>query len=357
MRKKRPARVLFAALLFIVFYFAFFPYPLGREPVARPRWAAAVPAAADPRAAPSGRPSWPFQLGNRFGYVQADGIVAFAGTALYRVALSTTAFVNYTRMGTDWILQDSSGQRVASLSGSGYPLLGPDGNRVFNVKSDLTGIIELDRTGGALWERDFPALMTTLSVQGDALAVGLLNGTLLLINRQGSPIIQYSPGGSRIPVMLGSAAAPDGSLVAAVSGIGPEYLTVLRRQSSGYSPMAVVGLASDFHRELRMGFSPDSRWLYLEGQDGAGVFDPAAGSLRWVKLRGRLAGAAFAGNGRYAAFASLDGGRAQLAIEPPTGTAVCREGFSAREVYLGSIDDGMLLGWDGLLLRIDIEAM
>ena len=195
-RKKRPASVLFASLLFIVFYFALFPYPLGREAVARPRWAVAVPASTDTPSSRPGLPSWPFQLGSRFGYVQADGSVPFAGTALYRVALSATAFVSYTRLGTDWILQDSSGQRLASFSGSGYPLLGPDGNRIFNVKTDLSGIIELDKSGGTLWERDFPALMTTISLQGDSLVVGLLNGSLLLINRQGSPLVPVCTGGA-----------------------------------------------------------------------------------------------------------------------------------------------------------------
>jgi hypothetical protein len=355
--KKRPARVLFAALLFIVFYFLLFPYPLGRELVARPRWAVPIPPAVDSSPAEQGRPSWQFQLGGRFGYVRADGSVEYAGTALYRVALSAAGFVNYTRLGTDWILQDISGRRLASFSGSGYPLLGPEGSRVFNVKADLSGIIELDQSGAALWERDFPALMTTLSIQGDSLLVGLLNGSLLLINRQGLPLFEYSPGGSRIPVILGSAMAPDNSLIAAVSGISPQFFTVLRRQGSGYAPLAPLSLPSDYRREVRMGFSPDSRFCFIEGKSGAGLFDPGAQTLRWVSLRGRLAGAAFPGHGRLAALASTEGGRAQLVIEPPAGVPVYREEFAAHEVSLGSIDGQLLLGWDGELLRIDIEAM
>jgi hypothetical protein len=355
-RKKRPARVLFAAVLLIVFYFLFFPYPLGREIVARPRWAVAVPPATSSPPSETRRPSWQFQLGSRFGYVQGDGSVQYAGTALYGVALSETSFVNYTRLGTDWILQDTSGKRLSSFSGSGYPLVGPQGRRLFNVKSDLSGIIELDKAGAVLWERDFPALMTTLSVQGDLLVVGLLNGSLLLMNTQGFPLFEYSPGGSRIPVILGTAAAPDGSLIAAVCGIGPQHLTVLSRQSAGYAPLATLGLSSDYRREVRMGFSPDSRYLYFEGRSGAGLFEPAGQSLRWVSLRGRLAGAAFPGHGRLVALASRDGGRAQIAIEPPSGGAVYREEFPARELYLGNIDGQLLLGWDGQLLRIDIEA-
>jgi hypothetical protein len=106
-----------------------------------------------------------------------------------------------------------------------------------------------------------------------------------------------------------------------------------------------------------MGFSPDSRYLFIEGASGAGLFDPAARELRWVSLRGRLAGAAFPGHGRFAALASRDGGRAQMAIEPPQGGPVYREEFSAHELSLQGIDGQLLLGWDGMLARIDLEAM
>jgi hypothetical protein len=184
-RKKQPVRVLFAAIAFIVFYFILFPYPLGRELVAHPRWAIPVPTA--PGTTPSGAQGTPapFQLGNLFGYVEGDGTVLYAGATPYRVALSAGGFVNYTRLGTDWILQDPSGRRVTTFSGSGYPLLGPEGSRLFNVKSDLSGIIELDHGGGLLWERDFPTMMTTASLQGDLLFVGLLGGSLQLLDGTG----------------------------------------------------------------------------------------------------------------------------------------------------------------------------
>jgi hypothetical protein len=289
--------------------------------------------------------------------VQGDGSVLYAGTVLYGVSLSKAGFVNYARLGTDWIMQGTWGQRLTSFAGSGYPLLGPEGNRIFNVKTDLSGLIELDKTGGVLWERDFPALMTSLSLQGDSLLVGLLNGSLLLINGQGSPLFEYSPAGSRIPVVAGTAVAPDGLLFAAVCGIGPQSLYVFERQSAGYALRAALPLPSDFRRELRMGFSPDSRYLFLEGVSGAGLFDPAQRALRWVSLRGRLAGAAFPGHGTLAALGSRDGGRAQLAIQAPLGDAVYREEFPARELSLQGVDGQLLLGWDGMLARIDLEAM
>lgn len=368
-RKKRPERVLFAAILVIVFHLFLFPYPLGREIVARPRWAVAVsPSGLQPGTLPGAQEAGSqdpagqasaaaFQLGDRFGFVLDDGAILYAGQAPYRVALSSTGFVSFTRLGTDWILQDRAGRRVAGFSVAGYPLLSPDGGRVFSVKTDLSGIIEMDRGGAVLWDRDFPTLMTAISVQGDLVLVGLVNGSLVLLDRHGSPVLERAPGGSRVQVIVGDAAAPDGSRIAAVCGIDPQYLAVFRRAGSTYEPEAQEGLPSAFRREVRMGFSPDSRYLFVEGRAGPGLYDPAGRTLRWVSLPGSLVGAAFAFGGRVAAFVSRDAGAAQLVIEPMSGIMVCQEGFPAREVFLGTIGGQLLLGWDGELLKVDVEPM
>jgi len=360
-RKKRPARVLFAAILFIVFYFFLFPYPLGKELVAHPRWAVAVPdqppAPGEPFATAGGPGISSWQLGDRFGFVQEDGMLLYSGRAPYRVALSSSGFVSYARLGTDWILRDRTGRLVAGFPVSGYPLLSPDGRRVFSVKTDLSGLIELDRGGGALWDRDFPTMITSISVQQDLALVGLLNGTLVLLDRAGAPVLEYAPGGSRVAVIAGDAVSPNGSRIAAVCGIDPQYLVVLRRTDTGYEAESRERLPSAFRREVRMGFSPDSRWVFLEGASGPGVYDPARRSMRWLNLPGPLAAASSARFGRVAAFASLDSGGVTLALEPPGGIAVCREHFTAGRVFLGTINGQLLAGWDGTLARIDVEEL
>jgi hypothetical protein len=218
-------------------------------------------------------------------------------------------------------------------------------------------MLEKDRSGETLWDRDFPALMTSVSIQGDFALVGLLDGSLHLLDRRGSPVFEYAPGGSRIPVAVGCALSPDGRRIAAVTGIDPQVLTVLSREGAGFAPVARRVLPDTFRREVRIGFSPDSRLLFLEGRSGAGLFDPGGRSLRWIALPGSLAGTAFPSAGRVAAFASRDGPTGRLVIEPAAGTPVCREEFPARELSVGTIEGQLLLGLDGQLLRIDVEAM
>ena len=320
--------------------------------------AAAGPSAAEmPPGAAASAATAAFQLGGTFGYINSDGGLLHVEKTLFRVTLAESGYINYTRLGTDWLLQNRNGKRVLSFSGHGYPLLSVDGNRIFNVKTDLTGIIEVDKAGEALWDRDFPSMMTSISVRGDSALVGLLNGTLLLLGRQGSPLFEYSPGESRIPVILGDAVSGDGALLAAVSGIEPQRLTVLRRGGSTFTRLSKTALSSDIRREVRMSFSPDSRFLVFEGESSAGLFDPASRRLSWVPLRGGVAGMSFPGRGQYAAIAARDGPLAELCIVAPFTAPILRESFPAHELYLGEVDGQLLVGIDDQLLRIDVEVM
>jgi len=383
-RKKRPARVFFVALIVTILYFALFPYPLGREMVAKPVWSVTLPdpaslqaqnppgtsmpnppgtSAQAPDPASTGTNTGatmiasPFQLGDLFGYATANGGILHTEKTLYRVALSDAGFVNYTRLGTNWILQNARGARVLSFSGYGYPLLSRDGGRIFIVKADLSGIIELDRAGDILWSRDFSSLLTCVSIPGDSLLVGLLNGTLLLLNGRGSTVYEHATGGSRLPVILGAAVSADGSLLASVSGIAPQFLTVLRRMGSGFGEIEKEALASDFRREARVTFSPDSRYLLVEGERAAGIFDPAAPRLTWLPLPGALTEVSFPGGGRLTAVAARDGTLVELRILRPFTAPILKESFTAQQVFLGTVEGDLLLGLDGRLLRIGLEAL
>jgi hypothetical protein len=357
--KKRPAALFFTALAFILLYFILFPYPLGKELVARPAWAVQATGADTPSAPASGPAASvaPFQSGDRFGYVRADGRITYSDAVLYRVALSDRGFVNYTRLGTDWIMRGPDGKRLLNFSGDGYPFLSPEGDRLFIVKSDLSGLIELDANGDALWSRDFPSMITSVSLGSSALLVGLLNGSLVLLNGEGYPVREQVPEPGRIPVVLGCAVSADGALAACISGIDPQSLTVLRRQGDAHAVIARRVLTSDFRREARMRFAPDARFLVYETERGAGLFDTGSRRTESAVMRGTLRGIGFAAGGRCAVLASGNGVSAEIGILSPFAQPVCRQTFTAHEIALGGIDGQLLISCDGWLLRVDIEAL
>jgi len=359
MKKRRPASIFFTAALLIVLYFALFPYPLGRELMAKPAWAVTMTSSPsnNPQSPSGAKEAAPFALADHFGFVGPNGSLLHVEQRLFQVALSQGAYINYARMGTDWIMRDQRGERIASFSGNGYPVLSDDGSRILIVSQDLTALKELDRNGSVVWSRDFPAILTCLSIQGDYLLVGLLNGTLQLLNRSGTPIYQVSLGQSRISVTYGCTVAPDGSFLACVSGIQPQALTVMGRSGSSYSRTLRLTLATDYRREVRMGFSPDSHYLFYEASDAVGLVEPQRGWRMQVPLLGRLEGAAFLENSRTAAFVARDGQQVDLQLVSPFLAGISSETFSARDLYVGAVDGQLLLGVDGRLMRVDVEEL
>ncbi|MBE3063691.1 MAG: hypothetical protein IMZ69_01575, partial [Spirochaetes bacterium] len=292
-----------------------------------------------------------------FGFVSPSGRLLHAERILFRVALSQRGFVNYTRIGSDWVLRDPVGERLFSFAGRGYPLASADGNRVFVVKTDLTGLQEVDGNGEVLWSRDFPSMLVSVSVERDHLLAGLLDGALELVDATGAAVFQSVPAGSRIPVILAVAASPDGLHLASVSGIDRQWLIVLGKKGASYAEVSRTVLPAEFRRELRLAFSPDSRYLVLEGDGMAGLYDPASRRLSWIPLGGELAGASFLGTGRAAALLGRAGSTWRLTIAAPPSSVLCGQSFRGKAAFVGSLDGQVLLAVDGRLLRVDVEAM
>jgi hypothetical protein len=142
-----------------------------------------------------------------------------------------------------------------------------------------------------------------------------------------------------------------------VSGIDRQWLIVLARKGASYAEVSRSVLPAEFRKELRLAFSPDSRYLALEGDGMAGLYDPASRRLSWIQLEGALAGVSFLGTGRAAALLAGAGSDWRLTIAAPPESVLCGQSFSGKAAFVGSLDGQILLAVDGRLLRVDVEAM
>jgi hypothetical protein len=368
-KKRKPVRGFLVALPLIVAYFLLFPHPLGREVVLRARWRVALPAEDAPVAgrartvAASG--AAPFQLDDLYGFVTPDGALASLERTPFRVALSRRGAIAFARVGGTWVLDGPTGQALATFSGDGYPLLDPGGDRLFLVKTDLTGLRELGEGGEPAWTRDFPSMLTSLAIAGDWMVAGTLDGSVALVDRQGAVAFTDAPAGSRIPATFGVAVTADGERFAAVTGVGPQLLQIWRRSRDGYGVSARMPLGTDFRREVRMAFAPDGRSLACEALDGILIVAVATGGRRLVPLRGRVTGMVplAAARGRSSAWVTVarDGGDAMLVAALPDGSVIAREPLGSRggspdSPWLGTSGDTVIVAFAGSLVGLGLEA-
>ena len=356
MQRRRSRRYLILAFALGALYPFVFPQPGGREGFFRPVWArpvsgAPAPAgvqgvAADPD---SQRVSW-FRAGHQFGFARLDGELLYTGDLLFGVALSETGFISFPRVGENFIFQDPRGRLLYVAPGYGYPVLDAGGDRLYSISTDLTEFKRLDHEGEALWSAGFFSPITALSLHLEECAVGLLDGTLKLIDREGRIAQEYAPEGSRLPVILGTALS-EGHL-AVLSGIDPQRLSILERRNGTFVAAAAFNTGSDLRREARLAFTEDGRFLTFELEGGLGLLELKGMQKAELKLAGRLQAVADGPDGLLAV-AARGGAGSSLVLLRPLSSPLYSRPLGQAQVFLRFVGRRLLVGLPGRLLRVD----
>jgi hypothetical protein len=332
-------------------YLLLFPVLSGREGYFKAAWARPIPGGQAPAAAGGGQASW-FKAGHWFGYVQPDGRLLYTAETLYGVALSDSGFINFPKVAEDFVFQDPTGRFQFGVHAFGYPVLDEGGERLYSISTSMNRLSRLDRDGELLWSAEFYAPITTLTLHREECFVGLLDGTVKLIDRQGKIIQEFVPQASRIAVILASAVSQDGRRLAVISGIDPQRLTLLLRRGGPFAEEQTLELGSDFRRGLFMRFTADGRFLAFEATDGLSLLDLGQRSSRRIELPGRLLALDSSASGLLAVGARAGEG-SRLELLRPLGSLLYTHELVAGEMFLRFDGTSLLIGMPSILLRAD----
>mgnify|MGYP001104464006 CR=1 FL=1 len=182
--------------------------------------------------------------------------------------------------------------------------------------------------------------------------LGLMEGRLVSVGPAGEVLYEYEPSDSRIPVILGVAVAPQGSPIAAVSGIDPQRLLLIEREGAEHAPRLALELGTDFRREVLLRFTEDGRFLYVEGDDELRVLDVRRHRLMTVALPGRVRALAGGGSLTVVALETRSGSR--LVVLRPLRAVLCEQPLGEARPFLKMLGGTLIIGLEGYLLRADI---
>ncbi|MBL8968079.1 MAG: hypothetical protein JNG85_13825 [Spirochaetaceae bacterium] len=386
---KRRLAAAAIALAGIAYFFAC-ARPLPKTLVLAPGWARALPAAAlsaAPAAAPSGAAApmviddrsvatletkagpgstgfdkgasgFPYALAGRYGYFDAQGLIASADAAPFGLAQSKGAYIAYDRLPESLSLRSAGGAELARITEPGYPFFAA--GRLFLLRPGQASVAEIGPDGAALWSRDFPSIVTAFDASEELALFGLMDGSLVGVGPKGAELLSFSPGGSRIAGIYGCAVSPDGEMVAAVSGLDRQRLVVLERRSAAYRVTYHRWLESDYRRPVAMAFTGDGSYLAYESPTGLGLYDRAA------RREASLSAARLASVGEYLAdrglLLLLEGGGAEkgVLIASPAGRRLFTAPFTASEAFVSRSGDAVFLGiaeggGAASILRMDLK--
>jgi hypothetical protein len=298
-KAKYTYRVLISVIIFAAYFFlAARPIPV--ETVLVPQWLSSLesnypvyldgtepPADEENDGIGEDEPLLPFKLGNRFGYIDSYGRFSVNQERKGLVSISETYWAEYEALPDDIDIRDPRNNQAAVIPGSrGYPLF-LDG-RLFMVNDEQNALEALDASGETLWAYDFAAPITDIDAAAGFVLVGLLDGTVELLNENGKRTFFFEPGGSRLSVICGCRISRDGSKLAIISGYDDQRFLFLERFGDSYKVSYHEFLVGGFRRAVHMAFIDRDQRVVFERIGGIGIYDINGRSNVKIDLDGRL---------------------------------------------------------------------
>ena len=254
----------------VVFYLFCFPLRLKGELTFIPQWntsLAAVPSMED-RENPI-----PFFVSDAqgkplAGYFSEEGRLLYSTPVSYGAAVHPQGFINYTRSGGEFVIQDPLGRMGVSIDSGGYPLF--KGGYLFVLSPTRRGLSRWTMEGQLLWSHDFGSPITCMDVQESGVLLGFLNGNVFFLNPQGQRRIFAR---WKEDVIYGCALSPTQELFAIVSGLNPQVLSAYTFRGGNPQRLWSRELSEALPRFRYLRFSADSRNLYWNTPRGMETVD------------------------------------------------------------------------------------
>jgi hypothetical protein len=218
----------------------------------------------------------PFTLGNRFGYVDIDGKFTLNQVQKGYVSLSPDYWADYNAVPSTIEVHSPYSDTVITIpDNQGYPIFLD--NRIFIVSNEQQSLREINTAGTTQWVYDFAAPLTVFDVSTGLVLAGTLDGTVELLDNQGTRVFFFEPGGSRLAVIVGCAISDDATKLAIVSGIDQQRFLLLERFgdaiTNDYKVVHHEFLRGGFRRAVHVMFVDNDNRIAFEREGALGLYD------------------------------------------------------------------------------------
>jgi hypothetical protein len=268
--------------VFFLLYVVFAAKPLAASLSLEPAWvvdtasAAGTPASGDSALIP-------FRLGQSMGYFTPDGVIHSLSTYSFAAAISAQYQAAFLPGAAETAFYTPDGRQAGVIRESGFPFFEDD--RIFLFRPGGAAVSQLSETGAVLWTYEGYTPITAFASSPAAAAAGYADGIVRVLFPDGSAH-EIAPEGSGFPVILGVDIAPDGRLVASVSGINGQRFTLTRMEGGVNKVIAHRYLQKETREQTLVKFNAAGDCVYYNPRDALCVFDCRRDSFTEIPVDG-----------------------------------------------------------------------
>ncbi len=340
---------LFLILIISIIYIILAVKPLNKEYSFTPVWKIST---ANPVINNSTtKPNSYFHLGQTLGYFDEDGNISLYKSFPSKVSISNSYFATYDSEAKNTEFFNSDGSKAGVIEASGFPYFA--GNLVYVFLPGGCSFSKCSETGKILWtfEGTFP--ITAFAAKENYTAVGLSNGTIKVLNNEnGSTEIDFAPGGSDYPVILGLDISEDGQYIASISGHNHQRFVLSHREENQQKIIYHRFFEHDSPYRTIVHFGKDGKRVFFNFYKGLGIYDIESKAEQTLELKDKLI--SIEETDDLTLLLGKEKNTYTVSVIDNTNTLEGAFSFTADSAFLHATDNNIYLGKDNSISKIQV---
>lgn len=285
-KKKISSIVFILAIVFTVLYLFLAPKPLGKEYQFNPVWKINTLSQVVTNPDPAKTKMY-FRLGHSLGYFNEDGQITLYKQFQDNVSISNKHFALYSPEAQNTPFYDSEGNQAGMIETAGFPYFVDD--QIFVFLPGGSSFAKCDSTGKIFWQYEGTLPITAFSAKQAYIAVGFVDGTIKIFDTvDGSCVINFAPGGSDYPVILGVDISDDGQYIASISGHEKQRFVLAHREENQPKIIHHAFVKEGMPYRTLVHFTKDGQQVFYNYQNHIGVYDLISGKENHIPIKSKI---------------------------------------------------------------------
>ena len=349
--KKIISLYIIITLIFTITYIVFASKPLAKEYQFTPIWkiSTANPAISE---IDSDKKLMSFHLGQTLGYFSEDGKISLYKTFPDKTAISDNYYALYDSQSSDIPFYNNKGQKAGVINSSGYPYFKDD--LIYIFLPGGSSFSKCDETGKIIWTYEGILPITAFSAKKDYTAAGFADGTIKVFNNaNGAVEINFAPGGSDYPVILGLDISDDGQYVAAISGHNQQRFTLSHREEKQQKIIFHTFLNTDTPYRTLVHFCKNGNRVLYNYQGAVGIYDLKQNKNTVIPIKDKVI--IIEENDNFVYMLSKNKTKYTVSVIEKTDTLEGMFSFDAETAFISSDGANLYIGKDNTISRLSVS--
>lgn len=348
-QKKHIGLALFLILFISIIYIILAVKPLNKEYSFTPVWKIST---ANPVINNSEtKQKSAFHLGQTLGYFDEDGNISLYKTFPSKVSISDSYFAVYDSEAKNTDFYNTDGTKAGVIEASGFPYF--KDNLIYVFLPGGCSFSKCSDTGKIIWtfEGTFP--ITAFAAKENYTAVGLSNGTIKVLNNEnGATEIDFAPGGSDYPVILGLDISEDGQYIASISGHNHQRFVLSHREENQQKIVYHKFFDHDSPYRTIVHFSKDRKRVFYNFYRGLGIYDLETKAEQTLSIKDKLI--SIEETDDLTLLLGKEKNTYTVSVIDNTNTLEGAFSFTADSAFLHAADNNIYLGKDNSISKIQV---